>query len=464
MITPEKILDVLPPYQDQWLTITPDQDVKDIVKEIVEAHKEFAPYYDKFALWFDDKDVEVTANKLFDFCKKYIRYKEETTDDQTTTLPTGLLKRQRGDCKHYASFIAGVLSSIERQTGKKINGNYRFASYDPLNPQPHHVFIVLKKGRDEIAIDPTPGSETKEPIYFLDKNFSNMALRRNIAGLLDTQSYMQNTNTDANASLNNLLQQAGSLIPGGDTITSFISSLFGNITIGDQVPNYPIKSKHTLQFILSDISHKYPNDPTTLSEAKSMLAALKADAAAAYVKDGGGVVNTTYGMIYDEMAQKLQQAINSGAFGSSSLGLPGSAGSFVDWIKAHPVTIGVMGVGSVLAYKYMKKKRMIGATKKDPTILLIGGGLILILLMRKKNSAQSSQASLPANTTPANNLLPTNSTQLQTDILAQPQTSQPNISPIVYASSYDVADASLQPAITDTTTKSYLVHPTLNVY
>lgn len=187
MITREKLLACLPPYQDQWTLIKEKQEVKDIKRQIEIAHKNFAGYYDLIALYFDADTVDQVCNNIHDFLEKNIRYKEEPVSRQTTALPTGILYRGFGDCKHYSLFAAGVLNSIERQTGKNFNWCYRFASYN-INPTPHHVFVVVKDGPDEIWIDPVPGSNSVEPTWMQDKkvNVLSMPLYENISGVVRT--------------------------------------------------------------------------------------------------------------------------------------------------------------------------------------------------------------------------------------------------------------------------------------
>lgn len=180
--TVAELLSCLPPYRDEWITIIGKQSVRDIIAEVLASHKEFAPLYDNIALYFDGDTTEEICQNLYDFLKTNVRYREEREEDQTTATPAGLLTRGFGDCKHYSTFSAGVLDALNRIQGKGIKWNYRFASYDPLNKNPHHVFVVVRDGKDEIWIDPTPGSDNNTPLWYLDKKVSTMALRRNIAG------------------------------------------------------------------------------------------------------------------------------------------------------------------------------------------------------------------------------------------------------------------------------------------
>lgn len=194
-VTVDSVLGVLPPYEDKWILIHPDQSVKDIIIEVLEAHNEFASYYDKIAPFFDGNGTEDICNRLYEFCKNNISYKEEPEELQTSALPTGLLTRGYGDCKHYAGFCGGVLDALNRNFDKKINWCYRFASYDILKKTPHHVFIVVNDRGNEIWIDPTPGANELTPAWITDKKIKAepMALHRNISGIDPIEQFLLET-------------------------------------------------------------------------------------------------------------------------------------------------------------------------------------------------------------------------------------------------------------------------------
>lgn len=183
------LLAVLPPYQDQWVTVTNDQDVTDIITSILQSHREFAGYYDKLQKFFDAGNIESTAENLYWFCKNNIEYREESDKVQSTALPTGILTRGYGDCKHYASFCGGILDAINRATQQNIKWAYVFASYKKDQKTPYHVFIEIQDKGGPIWIDPTPGSEGKIPAWVVRKNIhsstiGSMALVKNIAGVM----------------------------------------------------------------------------------------------------------------------------------------------------------------------------------------------------------------------------------------------------------------------------------------
>lgn len=179
MPTVTELLQCLPPYQDKWIKIKDDQDVSDIITDIVDKHKQFAPYYDKIAFCFDAPTIQETCNEIVDFLHRNIKYQEETDKKQTTAIPTGILIRGTADCKQYSGFSAGILDALKRQ-GAKINWCYRFASYRIFDKVPHHVFVVVNPGtKKEIWLDPTPGADKVQPVWEIDKKV-NMPLYSNI--------------------------------------------------------------------------------------------------------------------------------------------------------------------------------------------------------------------------------------------------------------------------------------------
>lgn len=178
MLSADSLLALLPAFKDERILIKQNQKVTDIIDLILKAHKKYAHYYDVLAPYFDASSVEKICNNIYNFLREEIKYNEESEDYQTTALPAAILSWKEGDCKHYSLFAGGILSAIERTTGKKIKWCYRFASYQLLSNQPHHVFVVVFDKEKDLWIDPVPGAEKLTPIYLLDKyvkNF-NMAL------------------------------------------------------------------------------------------------------------------------------------------------------------------------------------------------------------------------------------------------------------------------------------------------
>jgi hypothetical protein len=164
------ILGELPEYQDKWVTVMQRQAVPDIIRQMYSAHRQYRGYYDLIGLYFEGDTLAETCDNLYNFCKDNIRYREESEEWQTTAQPTGILVRGEGDCKHYASFIAGCLGAIERAEGIPIDWKYCFASYDWTRRTPYHVFVIVTDDEgNEIWVDPTPGAYGKEPVWMVTR-------------------------------------------------------------------------------------------------------------------------------------------------------------------------------------------------------------------------------------------------------------------------------------------------------
>lgn len=167
MITADELIEQLPPYRDEWVMLNSRQYVPDIISEIKSAHKRYCEYYDKISYRFEKGNTEAICNRLYQFCEDNIFYSEETDESQTTALPTGILVRGYGDCKHYALFCAGILDSLNRLYGKGIKWCYCFAGYKKEDKEPYHVFVSVDCGDYDIWIDPTPGAGNTLPTLLI---------------------------------------------------------------------------------------------------------------------------------------------------------------------------------------------------------------------------------------------------------------------------------------------------------
>jgi hypothetical protein len=144
--------------------VTEDQSAYDIISRMMVKHKACACDYDKIAEDFDEQTIYQVAKKLWGFCKKNIAYDEETIERQEVSSPQRILQRGHCDCKGYALFIGGVLDALNRK-GWDIKWRYRFASDDPFNEVPGHVFVVITDKDNEIWVDPVL-SEFNQDHYF----------------------------------------------------------------------------------------------------------------------------------------------------------------------------------------------------------------------------------------------------------------------------------------------------------
>lgn len=168
-----QVISSLPLPSGRFVEVEKNQTVPDIISLMVFAHEKNEGYYDQISAQFWKGSVDATCENLWNFCKTNIPYKEQSDDLQTIKTPQRIL-RDSGDCKHYASFIGGVLDSLKRH-GKQINWSYRFASYQIFGGTPGHVFVVVKVSGREIWIDPVLNNynEKKQPTSYTDKKIYN---------------------------------------------------------------------------------------------------------------------------------------------------------------------------------------------------------------------------------------------------------------------------------------------------
>lgn len=183
-MTTNELLGKLPPFQGSKVKVTEKQSVSRIMKDLMSAHQDYSADYDRIADYFYTGSEEETEKMLFDFCKENLRYKVESIKTQTVQSPTAILVlgEMRGvDCKHYASFIAGVLDALNRQGKNNFNWIYRFASYDVNEKIPEHVFVVVNNAGYETWIDPVLDyfdDRYPYPIFIKDIKPKKMALYR----------------------------------------------------------------------------------------------------------------------------------------------------------------------------------------------------------------------------------------------------------------------------------------------
>jgi hypothetical protein len=145
-----KYLDPAPPTE----LIYGRQTTGDIIHQITVKHKRSTADYDKISAFFAGGSTAQVCKRIWDFCKKNLRYYEEAEESQYVSSPQTILARGYSDCKGYALFVAGILDSL-RRCGYHYLWEYRFVSYQVYSKVPGHVFVVVKDGKgNEIWVDP----------------------------------------------------------------------------------------------------------------------------------------------------------------------------------------------------------------------------------------------------------------------------------------------------------------------
>jgi hypothetical protein len=88
---------------------------------------------------YKGKNEAETCKKIFDYLKNNINYRADGPD-QAVRLPSGLMRTTQGDCKSYSVFTSAILSNLG------IPHSLVYASYDPKDPTPSHIYVVTDKG------------------------------------------------------------------------------------------------------------------------------------------------------------------------------------------------------------------------------------------------------------------------------------------------------------------------------
>ena len=109
------LLGRLTPFSNQRRLLVNEQQVKDIVTAMLEAHKTYASEYDKISDNFYSGGAVQTAKKIFQFLKKNVKYTIDSEANQKIMSPSAIISIGRNDCKNYALFIVGVLDSLKRK-------------------------------------------------------------------------------------------------------------------------------------------------------------------------------------------------------------------------------------------------------------------------------------------------------------------------------------------------------------
>ena len=179
MISKNAVLQKLAPFTNFKKVLIDDQNTSDIVQGILDNHENYQNEYDKISeMFIGDNEVE-TARNVFDFLKQNVPYYIEPIEKQTLRSPSAILSMKQGaDCKSYASFINGIMNSLNRKGIFRVPLAYRFASYRYDTKEPQHVFAVLYPGtKNEVWVDPVLAKfdQRKEPVFIKDKKIK-MAL------------------------------------------------------------------------------------------------------------------------------------------------------------------------------------------------------------------------------------------------------------------------------------------------
>jgi hypothetical protein len=180
MVNRNILIGKVSPFIGKREIVVANQDTVDIIDALIKNHYKYSNEYDKIFRYFDGGSVEETAYNVWQFLKDDFKYTIEPEKMQILRSPAAILASNviGIDCKGYATFANGIMEAYRRNTKKDFDVYYRFASYDPFDSTPQHVFAVVNENGVEYWIDPVLDQfdEKKQPYYYKDKKIKNMAL------------------------------------------------------------------------------------------------------------------------------------------------------------------------------------------------------------------------------------------------------------------------------------------------
>jgi len=179
MLSKEILAKKLSPFLGTEKTLVLNQDTGDIIDGIVSMHDKYRSEYDKIYKYFVGDNVDDTAYNIWCYLKDNFKYNIESEDLQVLRSPASIMNNKVGiDCKNYSLAAAGLLDAYRRKEKLDFGLDFRFASYDPFNKTPQHVFVVIKDKGKEYWLDPVLDEYDlkKQPYYYKDKKINKMAL------------------------------------------------------------------------------------------------------------------------------------------------------------------------------------------------------------------------------------------------------------------------------------------------
>jgi hypothetical protein len=412
-VTPEQLLQHLPPFRNERVLIAKDQKVNDIIEQILKAHEKYAQYYDRIAHYFDADTTEQVCNNINSFIKKHIAYVEEGDDSQTTALPSAILTLKHGDCKHYSSFTAGVLDALKRQ-GKKIDWCYRFCSYKIIDKTPHHVFVVVKNNTGELWIDAVPGAETLTPLWQLDKTVktSSMPLY-DVVGNPGTNGAIGSTIGWT------LAQQIAHAIARTNPVLvlgrgAFLQMVKWNVKAWAKNMDYALQTKglafsDPLGATWYKLGGQWQNLMDAINEGKDkrMIGEVGINKIGFTGAEIVAMITAAAPVII-AVTSVIRSAMNKGDFEQGQLLYPttgtgttlptGSGNTIIDTLK-NPVVLAVGAGAMYYLYTQSKKRKVSGNDNQLLWLLLLAGGGYMLYKRSQQQGTTTDQELLPASTT-----------------------------------------------------------------
>lgn len=154
----------------RYKTDAENKDIRDAL-ELPGVIKEAVRQTSRLAMSLRSTSDAKTLYNVWNYAKKSVKFREDSTKKQNITLPYKLIKRGYGDCKSISLMIAAILVNL------KYKPHWVYATYND-NDLPSHVYICTKCHSGFFILDAVYQSFNKEKKprkrYFRVINLKNM--------------------------------------------------------------------------------------------------------------------------------------------------------------------------------------------------------------------------------------------------------------------------------------------------
>ena len=179
---------------------------------------------------FQGSTEKESCNKIFNYLMSDIEYKVDG-DNQKIKLPSAFMRERSGDCKSYSLFTGAILSNL------KIPFNFTYASYNPKDKTPEHIYVTTKKGCIIDAVYKKFNAE-KKPCYKYQKPM-NISY---ISGIKKHHSEKYEKREEKYHRMGNVFSQSNPTISGfkglGRTGTDWGNAVGRSFTSGEKAEYY----------------------------------------------------------------------------------------------------------------------------------------------------------------------------------------------------------------------------------
>ena len=150
----------LPQATGSSLLVSRSQSIEDILSLVKKGVKDSYFQAKRISSFFERENKIDSCYAIWKFLKTNVEYQRESKELQTVkTLSRLLLMDRKGDCKHFSTAVATLLTSLN------IPFFFRLVSFNHFDKSPTHIYIVANINGKKIPIDCCLKKFNTEPPY-----------------------------------------------------------------------------------------------------------------------------------------------------------------------------------------------------------------------------------------------------------------------------------------------------------